>query len=414
MSPEAFAHDGTITSVMSIHKAILSEIRKYLTLVHRAGWDELVIDSEDDTFITSLGKFYSSVAPACAQPTAAKPIPQETRAEVLARHAAICKTAPTILAPKAPKAEAPKAPAPKAPEVPKSVTFADAVKASKKARHTLPGITRRKLVIPLGGAVITADPLELTTALTRACTSKGSTLVVESLDIRGGACILTCSQSPSPDEIQYISGAFASLGHDSFVPELPHSRSFLKIMDVPFYLAPGVLTTPSDIIRGLDSSPATKLKFSLVGGAPRIIRNSPKSDTCTVYFNIADSKSGSMARSLINKGLVILGLTVFIRGAKPQPGVPLCRCCWRWGHPSEVCRSKGIFCSLCRGPHRTEAHRDFGRCCCGDPKATPPSAPTPDRVPCPHPPHCNNCGKSHAADSRDCQFWCHRFDRSWI
>ena len=32
----------------------------------------------------------------------------------------------------------------------------------------------------------------------------------------------------------------------------------------------------------------------------------------------------------------------------------------------------------------------------------------------PHPALCRNCGKPHAANSPHCQFWQHRFDRSWI
>ena len=50
----------------------------------------------------------------------------------------------------------------------------------------------------------------------------------------------------------------------------------------------------------------------------------------------------------------------------------------------------------------------------GHPHLNPPVPPTADGTPCPHPALCRNCGKAHTANSLRCQFWQHRFDRSWI
>ena len=56
----------------------------------------------------------------------------------------------------------------------------------------------------------------------------------------------------------------------------------------------------------------------------------------------------------------------------------------------------------------------FAACCKGKPNHVLPVPPTADGEPCPHAAYCLNCGKPHAANSRSCQFWQHRFDRVWI
>jgi hypothetical protein len=153
----------------------------------------------------------------------------------------------------------------------------------------------------------------------------------------------------------------------------------------------------------------------LVLNAPaRVVRDSRMSDTVSVYFNVADSVSGSRFRSLVDKVVQIDRYACRFRAARANPGVALCTRCWRWGHPSSACRAPQTTCPACSGPHRFEHHRALSGCCRGNAKATPPVPPTAPGAPCPHPARCPNCRKDHAADSRKCNFWRHRFDKDWI
>jgi hypothetical protein len=102
------------------------------------------------------------------------------------------------------------------------------------------------------------------------------------------------------------------------------------------------------------------------------------------------------------------------RPARANPGSALCQRCWKWGHPDSACRAPQIRCPVCAGPHRKEHHRALAGCCKGNAKATPPVPPTAEGTACPHPARCVNCSKNHAADSRQCNFWRHRFDSDWI
>ena len=112
----------------------------------------------------------------------------------------------------------------------------------------------------------------------------------------------------------------------------------------------------------------------------------------------------------VNVGLAIC----FFRKASMKIGMPLCTRCCSWGHNTNFCNSTHVFCPICMGPHRKENHRSLSPCCKGHPHLIPPVPPTADGAPCPHPALCQNCGKLHAPNSPHCQFWQHRFDRSWI
>ena len=93
--------------------------------------------------------------------------------------------------------------------------------------------------------------------------------------------------------------------------------------------------------------------------------------------------------------------------------VQITHCCL-WGHNTNFCNSTRIFSPICMGPHHKENHCSLSVCCKGCSHLNPPIPPTADGTPCPHLALCWNCGKTHAANSPCCQFWQHRFDRSWM
>ncbi|KXN87147.1 hypothetical protein AN958_09144 [Leucoagaricus sp. SymC.cos] len=151
--------------------------------------------------------------------------------------------------------------------------------------------------------------------------------------------------------------------------------------------------------------------FVLVG-SPQVIRNSKSSDTATAYFEVWDSQRGTHATNLVGCSLQFGHWTARIIEANANPGSSLCQCCWQWGHSSQTCKQKMPRCPLCAEPHYHNAHRAFASCCKGN--ACQCILPTPTGQPCPHPPHCLNCHQAHTANSRQCPFWHHWFDKDWI
>jgi hypothetical protein len=219
---------------------------------------------------------------------------------------------------------------------------------------------------------------------------------------------------PSPADIQLAQTIASSKIPDGskVACEVPSSRSFLRVLGVPFLTKDLPALTPDDARRSLSSS--VYADHIQLAAPPRIVRDSKTSDTCTIFFDIWDSQTGSRMKAFVGRSVNIRGAACVFRPARVNVGVPFCQRCCLWGHSQDKCNSPRVVCPICMGPHREESHRSFAACCKGAPKANPPVPPTADGVSCPHPPRCINCGRSHAANSPKCQFWHHRFDRGWI
>ena len=95
-------------------------------------------------------------------------------------------------------------------------------------------------------------------------------------------------------------------------------------------------------------------------------------------------------------------------------GVPQCKNCWKWGHMAGVCHIQGAKCLKCNGPHLTVHHQHFAWCCKANNKTNPPRLETKKDDPCSHIFKYLNCKGNHQADSYDCLFWKHYFNKEWF
>jgi hypothetical protein len=219
-----------------------------------------------------------------------------------------------------------------------------------------------------------------------------SSLVVESAVVsRDGYSVVTSTVASHSDLFQIRDAArMCHPDADHVDAALPTSTSYLKLVDVPFFTVGDARITPEGVMTQIG-----KLGFAslVVLQTPmRVVRDSPKSDTCTVYLNVADSVSGARAPCLIGKTVQFGQYASYFRAARANPGSPLCSRCWRWGHPLSACCAPQLRCPICLGPHRKDHHRVLAGCCKGNPKATPPVPPTPEGTPCPHVSRCPIAG----------------------
>ena len=192
------------------------------------------------------------------------------------------------------------------------------------------------------------------------------------------------------------------------------SKSYLKIIGIPYYPYSDNRQTKlsSDDIQHILKQNHIFDNISLAS-KPRVIKVSPKSDMALVWIDIWDVQSGKNTKMLINRCFNVGNHIATIRGANMNPGVPLCKNCWKWGHATMSCRIQGSRCVKCNGPHKLEHHREFGWCCKANDKINPPRLETKKGEPCPHTFKCSNCKGDHQADSVQCPFWRHRFNREW-
>ena len=197
------------------------------------------------------------------------------------------------------------------------------------------------------------------------------------------------------------------------IPCLPQSKSYLKIIGIP-YFPNGNL---QEYLNSSDIENIIKQNHIFnnitLASKPRVIKVSPKLDMAIVWIDIWDAQSGTKAKDLINRCFNIGLFIATIRGTNANPGVPQYKNCWRWEHSTFSCRIQGSKCIKCNGPHKLENHHEFGWYCKTNEKTNPPQLETKKRKPCPHSFKYLNYQGNYQADSIQCSFWKHHFNREW-
>ena len=196
-------------------------------------------------------------------------------------------------------------------------------------------------------------------------------------------------------------------------PCLPKSKSYLKIIGILFFLH--MNSQEKLISNDIETILKQNHIFDNISLASklRVIKVSPKSDMAIVWLDIWDVQSSVNTKMLINRCFNVRNYIATIQGANMNPSVPQCKNYWKWGHATFSCRVQGAKCVKCNGPHKSEHHHKFGWCCKANAKTNPLRLETKKGESCPHSFKCSNYHGNHQADSNQCLFWRHRFNREW-
>jgi len=119
-------------------------------------------------------------------------------------------------------------------------------------------------------------------------------------------------------------------------PCLPQSKSFLKILGVPYWGNNSLLPiTQAQVESVIANTPI--FEGVVLASRPCIMKASPSSDMSVIWIDIWDSQKGSKGKTLINRSFNFGRHTATVRGTAMHPGVAQCRNCWRWGHLTHAC-----------------------------------------------------------------------------
>jgi hypothetical protein len=306
------------------------------------------------------------------------------------------------------KPAAPAAPSPSSPSSSRR-------RRRRRGKHTAHGPSRRgiKLTPPAGSSICAKS---ITPDLIREINSHlgkdiDSNVILEAAFDIGTGIFLAASAAPSPPNVacvlKHVCRLLPVTGLVPIKAEPATSTSFLKVADVPLVAATPrewQLAQRAAFNKALALSPVGSQLSRYIKHAPRFMRTSPHADTCVAWVDISDTVSGATAKTLVSKYVAFGDVNCQIRGAAPRPGSALCTRCLKWGHHSSVCRSKGIRCSHCGGPHSVASHNTQAEAVNWDPAAC----------------RCVNCSAAkkskanHSTTDTTCPFWEHRFDRDWL
>jgi len=186
---------------------------------------------------------------------------------------------------------------------------------------------------------------------------------------------------------------------------LPQSKSFLKVLGIPYWDSKSSLPITSAQMAEAPSS-SSLFEGVTLASMPHIMKASSSSDISVIEIDIWNSQKGSKGKMLINCSFNFGHHTIIVRGTAIHPEVAQCCNCWYWGHSTHACRTQGAKCQKCSGPHRVENHRLLAWCCKTNPKPniSRDREATVAGVICPHTFKCLNCKGDHSADDNKCPF----------
>jgi len=209
------------------------------------------------------------------------------------------------------------------------------------------GPTRHWVLVPLDSAaaeLIVTNAASAVQSYNKGLVEARSKLRVESVHKAWDGVSMSTNSVASAAELRVIKQWLkktAGLGESIEVePRLPQSKSFLKILGVPYWDSKFSLPiTPVQVEAALSNS----LLFEgvVLASMPCIMKASPSSDMSVIWIDIWDSQKGSKGKTLINRSFNFGRHTATVRETAMHSGVAQCRNCWRWRHPIHVCHAQG-------------------------------------------------------------------------
>ena len=181
------------------------------------------------------------------------------------------------------------------------------------------------------------------------------------------------------------------------VPRLPQSKSYLKIIGIPYLykniVTPITLSMVKDVIKKNHI-----FNNIFLASKPYIIKVSSKSDMAIIWVDIWNVQSGSKAKGLINRYFNIGSYITTIRGTNMNPGVSQYKNCWKWGYTTFLCRIQEVKCVKYNSPHKSKHYCQFAWYCKANKKTKPLRFETKKDILFLYLFKCSNCWGNHQVD----------------
>lgn len=250
--------------------------------------------------------------------------------------------------------------------------------------------------------------------INRALKNIKSEIIADFICLDNKGIIITTNNVASMLDLQTIKMYITNINNIELnhveVPRLPQSKSYLKIISIPFFLEDTNTPISSNVVKKIIKKNHI-LNDIILASRLRFINVSPKSDMSIIWINIWDVQSGSKTKGFINRCFNIGIFIAIIHRANMNLGIPQCKNCRNWGHTMGFCRIQGSKYVKCNRSQMLEHHQQFGWCCKVNSKINPPWLETKKEEPCPHMFKCVNYKSDHQANPNVCPFWKHCFNK---
>ena len=206
-------------------------------------------------------------------------------------------------------------------------------KKKPKFNMTTRELSKKEVIIPmtkLNAELIVKSAHIHVTNINECLKNSKSDIIADFICISNNGIIITMNCPANASELSRIENFLKKINNinqDSIEgPHLLKSKSFMKIIGLPYNSKLGVVT--SDFIEGILKETHLFKNITLTS-KPHVIKVFPKSDMVVVWVDIWDSQSGSLAKNIINCCFNIGQFVATIRGTNMNPGISQYKNCWK-------------------------------------------------------------------------------------
>ena len=290
-------------------------------------------------------------------------------------------------------------------------------KSKPRLNMTMKGPSCKQVIVLMNnelGKRFIKDSVFHITNINRALKNIKSSVCADFIYADNKGIIISTNNIASNSDLQeiekYIKNSLQTSDDNIMSPWLLQSKFYLKIIGIPYFIDKSNTCISSEDIEYILKNNHI-FNDIVLASKPRIIKISPKLDIAIIWIDIWNTQNSNNTKKIINRQFNVGNIIAIVRGTNMNPDVSQCKNCWKWGHSAGVCQIQDSKCAKCNKPHLTDNHYDFAWCCKANDKLNPPRLKTKKSEPCPHLFKCLNCKGSHVANSIECPFWKHHFNK---
>jgi len=127
---------------------------------------------------------------------------------------------------------------------------------------------------------------------------------------------------------KYVKNSLSANDDSITSPRLPQSKSYLKIVGIPYFVDKSNTHVTSKDIKHILKNNHIFNNIVLMS-KPCIIKVSPKLDMAIIWIDIWDTQNSNNTKKIINRCFNVRNIVAMVRGANINPGIPQCKNCWK-------------------------------------------------------------------------------------
>ena len=192
--------------------------------------------------------------------------------------------------------------------------------------------SRKQVIIPINNNIakeFIKDSSSHIVNINQALKAIKSSTIANFFQVEDKSIVITTNNVSSDSDLQKIKKYVSSLSSNAdkvSLAWLPQSKSYLKIVDIPFN---SEKTNSRILLDEIENVLKNNHLFNniVLASKPHVIKVSPKSNMAIVWINIWDTQNGSNTKKVINHWFNISSYIAIVCGANMNPEVPQCKNC---------------------------------------------------------------------------------------